>query len=58
MSVSRWIECTADRQVIEWRGIAPDSSVAFSDARVAAGDDETLRYAVAFATRIRRKRVS
>ena len=36
----------------------PNSSVAFSDAGVAAGDDETLRYAVAFATRIRRKRAS
>ena len=58
VSVSRWIEFTADRQVIEWRGIAPDSSVAFSDAAVAAGEDETLRYAVAFATRIRRKRAS
>ena len=52
ISVSRWIEYTADRQPIEWRGIAPDSTVAFSEAAVAAGEDETLTYALDLAVRL------
>ncbi|MFN8666916.1 MAG: S41 family peptidase [Gemmatimonadaceae bacterium] len=48
-SVSRWIEYTADRQPIEWKGIAPDLAVSFSDAAVVLGDDETLTAALAYA---------
>ncbi|MCC6927729.1 MAG: hypothetical protein IT359_01950 [Gemmatimonadaceae bacterium] len=48
-SVSRWIEYTAQRQPIEWKGIAPDVAVPFSDAAVVLGDDETLAAALAYA---------
>ncbi len=51
VSVSRWIEYTAERQPIEWRGIAPDSVVSFGDAAVVAGDDETLAAALSMARR-------
>lgn len=50
-SVSRWIEYTADRQPIEWRGIAPDVAVPFSDAALQAGEDETLAFARLVAAR-------
>jgi hypothetical protein len=50
-SVSRWIEYTADRSPIEWRGIAPDVAVPFTDAALAAGDDETLAFARGAAAR-------
>ena len=48
-SVSRWIEYTATRQPIEWKGIAPALAVPFSDASVVLGDDETLTAALAYA---------
>jgi Peptidase family S41/Tricorn protease C1 domain len=44
-SVSRWIEYTADRAPIEWRGIAPDVAVPFTEAALQRGEDETLAYA-------------
>ena len=46
-SVSRWIEWTADRRVIEWNGIPPDSVVAWSDADLAAGRDPVIAAALA-----------
>ncbi len=52
ISVSRWIEYTADRMPIEWRGIAPDSALVFSDAAVVAGADETLAAALSLAQRL------
>lgn len=52
ISVSRWIEYTADRLPIEWRGIAPDSVVSFSEGGVTAGTDETLAGALAIARRL------
>lgn len=52
ISVSRWIEYTSTRQPIEWRGIAPDSVVAFSDGEVSGGRDETLAYALGLVSRL------
>jgi len=54
-ALSRWIEYTDDLQPIEGRGIAPDRAVPYRDAAVAAGDDETLRYALALARRVARE---
>ncbi len=58
ISVSRWIEYTAERMPIEWRGIPPDSVVAFSDGAVVAGADETLAAALALAHRLGGESVS
>lgn len=52
ISVSRWIEYTSTKQPIEWRGIAPDSVVAFSDGEVSGGRDETLAYALELVSRL------
>lgn len=52
ISVSRWIEYTADRVPIEWRGIAPDSVISFTDGGVVAGTDETLAAALVIAKRL------
>lgn len=52
ISVSRWIEYTSTKQPIEWRGIAPDSVVAFSDGEVSGGRDETLAYALGLVSRL------
>lgn len=52
ISVSRWIEYTADREPIEWRGIAPDSVVVFTDAAVVAGADETMAAGLSLARRL------
>jgi hypothetical protein len=54
-ALSRWIEYTADGQPIEGRGIAPDVAVPFGDGAVAAGEDETLRHALALARRLVRE---
>lgn len=51
-SVSRWIEYTADRVPIEWRGIAPDVAVPFTEGALLAGEDETLAFARGAAARI------
>lgn len=45
-TVSRWIEWTADRRVIEWNGIPPDVYVAWDDALVQAGRDPVLEAAL------------
>jgi hypothetical protein len=45
-SVSRWIEWTADRRVIEWKGIPPDSVVAWTASEVAAGRDPVIAAAL------------
>lgn len=49
ISVSRWIEYTADRQPIDGRGIAPDRAVAYDPEAVALGEDETLAVALEMA---------
>ena len=46
-TVSRWIEWTADRHVIEWNGIPPDSVVAWDAGEVGAGRDPVLAAAMA-----------
>lgn len=46
-TVSRWVETTADRQVIEDNGIAPDVFVPASAADFAAGIDPVLEWALA-----------
>jgi hypothetical protein len=53
-ALSRWIEYTDDGQPIEGRGIVPDRVVPFTDAAVAAGEDETLRAALGLARRLAR----
>jgi C-terminal processing protease CtpA/Prc len=45
-SVSRWIEWTADRRVIEWNGIPPDVFVAWDPAAVSSGRDPVLEAAL------------
>ena len=45
--VPRWIEWTADRRVIEWNGIPPDSVVRWDASEVAAGRDPVLAVALA-----------
>jgi C-terminal processing protease CtpA/Prc len=45
-SVSRWIEWTADRRVIEWNGIPPDVLVAWDMSAVQAGRDPVLEAAI------------
>jgi C-terminal processing protease CtpA/Prc len=45
-TVSRWIEWTADRRVIEWQGIPPDVYVPWDPAAVAAGRDPVLEAAL------------
>lgn len=46
-SVSRWIEWTADRRVIEWNGIPPDVYVPWDPAAVSNGRDPVLEAALA-----------
>lgn len=46
-SVSRWIEWTADRRVIEWNGIPPDTVVPWDMDLVHAGRDPVLEAALA-----------
>ncbi|HLA89105.1 MAG TPA: S41 family peptidase [Gemmatimonadaceae bacterium] len=46
-TVSRWIEWTADRQVIEWRGIPPDVHVLWDASAAALGRDLVLEAALA-----------
>jgi len=46
-SVSRWIEWTADRRVIEWQGIPPDVFVAWDSVAVSHNRDPVLEAAVA-----------
>ena len=46
-SVSHWIEWTADRRVIEWNGIPPDSFVAWDTTAVRNGRDPVLEAALA-----------
>lgn len=41
-TVSRWIERTADRRVIEWQGIPPDEYVPWNASVVAQGRDPVL----------------
>jgi C-terminal processing protease CtpA/Prc len=45
-TVSRWIEWTADRRVIEWNGIPPDSVVRWDPNVVALGEDPVLAAAL------------
>ena len=52
ISVSRWIEYTADRVPIEGRGIAPDRVVPHDPGAVAAGEDETLAAALVLARQL------
>ncbi len=47
-SVPRWFAYTADRQIVEWQGIAPDIVVPTSDADFRQGRDVVLEYALAF----------
>jgi hypothetical protein len=46
-SVSRWIEWTADRRVIEWNGIPPDVFVRWNQSEVSLGRDPVLSAALA-----------
>jgi hypothetical protein len=46
-TVSRWIETTADHEVIEWRGIAPDVHVPWDSAAATAGRDVIIEAALA-----------
>lgn len=46
-TVSRWIERTADRRMIEWQGIPPDEHVPWSANLVAQGRDPVLEAALA-----------
>jgi len=46
-SVSQWIEWTADRRVIEWNGVPPDSFVAWDTTAVRNGRDVVLEAALA-----------
>ena len=48
--VSRWIEWTADRQVIEWNGIPPDTFIRWDANALALGRDPVLEAALARAT--------
>lgn len=41
-SVPRWIDYTADKQIIEWRGIAPEVPVATTPQDFQRGDDPVL----------------
>ncbi len=45
-SVSRWIEWTADRRVIEWNGIPPDTVVSWNPTAVSEGRDPVLEAAL------------
>jgi Peptidase family S41/Tricorn protease C1 domain len=45
-TVSRWIEYTADRRVIEWNGIPPDLFVLWDSALVKQGRDPVLETAL------------
>lgn len=45
-TVSRWIERTADRRVIEWQGIPPDEFVRWDAAAAAQGRDLVLEAAL------------
>ena len=47
-SVSRWIEWTADRRVIEWNGIPPDIFVPWDAGAVSQGRDPVLEAALTF----------
>lgn len=46
-SVSRWIEWTADRRVVEWNGIPPDVFVRWDDDALKQGRDPVLEAALA-----------
>jgi len=46
-TVSRWIERTADRQIIEWQGIPPDEYVPWDASLAAQGRDLILEAALA-----------
>ena len=46
-SVSRWIEWTADRRVIEWNGIPSDVFVPWDPADPGTGHDPVLEAALA-----------
>ena len=53
-TVSRWIEYTADRQIIEWNGIQPDIRVEASQRDFREGRDPVLGFAVEWlGTRVR-----
>jgi hypothetical protein len=45
-TVSRWIEYTADRTIIEWNGIAPDVHVPWDAAAVTGNSDPILNAAL------------
>ena len=45
-SVPRWIEWTADRRVIEWKGIPPDVVVPWKESEVSSGRDPVLSAAL------------
>ena len=49
-TVSRWIEWTADRRIIEWNGIPPDTVVRWDQGEVAAGRDPVIAAALAYLT--------
>jgi hypothetical protein len=53
-TVSRWIEWTADRRVIEWKGIPPDVVVAWDKMRVSEGRDPVIDAALARLTSVTR----
>lgn len=46
-TVSRWIEWTADRRVIEWNGIPPDTFIRWDANALAQGRDPVLEAALA-----------
>jgi hypothetical protein len=46
-TVSRWIEWTADRRVIEWNGIPPDTVIKWDATEVALRQDPVLAAALA-----------
>jgi hypothetical protein len=45
-TVSRWIERTADRRIIEWQGIPPDEHVPWNASMAAQGRDLVLEAAL------------
>jgi hypothetical protein len=46
--VSRWIAYTADPQVIEWKGIAPDKFIPVTSEDLKNGIDPVLDFAIAW----------
>lgn len=55
VSVSRWVEYTAQMEIIEGRGIAPDVAVPVSAQAVAEGRDDTLAAALDAAMALARR---